>query len=146
MKQPDSFQSSTCIVVQPNDVLSGRGNAVKKHEGNVHFRELVQAVKNYYVAFSPNKKIHMSELVIQAIKSLRPPGRYLKEKETDCGIIWEEITTKEALQKTSQALREGQPDHRKSGLCSSIHGDEAVEEKLNEIWVRFSSFGYCNLY
>jgi hypothetical protein len=116
-------------------VLSGRGNGIKKHEGNVHFRALCQAVKHYYVAFPPNKKIHVSELVIQAIKSLHPPGRYLKEKETDSEVLWEETTMKEALQKTSQALREGQPDHKKSGLIPRIRENETVEEKLNEIWV-----------
>ena len=135
MKESDTSKSSVFVGIQANDVLSGRGNAVKKHDGNVHFRELVQAVKHYYVAFPPNKKIHVSELVIHAIQSLRPPGRYLKEKISDMGIMWEEITMKEALQKTSQALREGQPDHKKSGLCERILGNEAVDEKLNEIWV-----------
>jgi hypothetical protein len=135
MKDPD-INSYPFVGVKPNDVLSGRGNAAKKHEGNVHFLELVQAVKHFYVSLPPNKKMPMSELVIRAIKSLRPPGRFLKEKETDTGVLmWEEISTKEALKKTSQALREGQPDHKMSGLVPQIHDNESLKERLNEIWV-----------
>ena len=120
--------------IQPhsNDVLSGRGNKIKKHEGNVHFRVLVSAVKNYYVALPSSEKIKVSEYVMEAVKSLNPPGRFLKEDEHANGVSWEELTYDEARKKTSQILREGQPQVKKS--CPKFTEIE-IHSKLNEVKV-----------
>ena len=114
------------IKTHPNDVLAGRGNGIKKHLGNVHFRNLVNAVKHYYVALPSSEKIKVSQIIIEAVKSLNPPGRFLKEIEHANGVSWEELTEKDALGKTSQALREGQPGIKQQGIrpmicASDIH-------------------------
>lgn len=56
------------------------------------------------------KKIHKTKLskgIVRSIRSQEPPGRFLVfEKETG---YWNDIGDKKAIEKTSQALREGQP-------------------------------------
>jgi len=132
-----STSASSCdFEILPNDVLSGRGNASKKHDGNVHFRTLVQAARDCYVGFPPSKKILVSQAVYDAIKCLEPPGRFLKENTMliGGGSTWEELSEKEAVSKTSQALREGQPGVKRSGACPTIR-DYELEPRLNEIKV-----------
>jgi hypothetical protein len=120
----------------PNDVLSGKGNGAKNHKGNQHFRELVQLARECYISFPESKKILISKLVFDAIKTLDPPGRYLKKDDKD---EWQELSEKEALAKTSQALREGQPGHKKSGSYTRIH-ESMLNTKLSEVKVRRSQY------
>jgi len=121
----------------PHDVLSGKGNGAKNHEGNRHFRALVESAKELYISCPESRKIQISKLVYEAIKSLSPQGRYLKKDEK--GELYE-LSYKEALTKTSQALREGQPKHKKSGCFKSIQDEVTFYAKLNEVKVSLSLF------
>jgi len=143
IQPPMTMSSDNNVEIQPNDVLSGRGNATKKHLGNIYFRNLVQTAKDYYVAFPCNKKLLISQAVYDSVKSLHPPGRYLKEKDGENGgILWEEISEKEALTKTSQALR--QSSHKRSGKClMKIRDQHELDQRLNEIKVRHYSTFCC---
>ena len=132
--KPPAIKSPNYVSAQPNDVLSGRGNAAKHHNGNVLFRELVKEARDYYVAFPTNKKNLVSQVVYLTVKSLNPQGRYLKAIEQDNGDLWEELKPWEALAKTSQALREGQPGHKKAIAFCRIPESQTAE-KLNELKV-----------
>lgn len=87
----------------PHDVLAGRGNNVNNHPGNQYFRTLVRYLKNEYVIASKSDKPVFAKLMFQQIRSLKPPGRFLKNSEDG---LWEEIDEKKAMDKTRQALRE----------------------------------------
>ena len=134
MPSPTTVSSSSVNVQpKPNDVLSGRGNSAKNHNGNLHFRKLVESARDYYVALPPNKKILVSQLFFGAVKSLNPPGRFLKEKEK-VHDLWEELEEKDALAKTSQALREGQPEHKKSEVVRRI-ASSGIDSLIYEVKV-----------
>jgi hypothetical protein len=47
----------------------------------------------------------ISRSIVQAVRSLDPPGRFL-DKDTVTGL-WHDIGHKKAVEKTSQALRDG---------------------------------------
>uniref|UniRef100_A0A7S3DQD2 DUF6824 domain-containing protein n=1 Tax=Entomoneis paludosa TaxID=265537 RepID=A0A7S3DQD2_9STRA len=91
---------------EDTDVLSGRGNFVNYHPGNLMFRELVQKHKLAYVACPKPQKSGFAELIVA---DLRAQGaRFLCRNEST--KLWHDIGDKKALMKTRQALREGAPD------------------------------------
>lgn len=89
----------------PHDVLNGRGNGVQYHKGNVFFRQMVQKYKIDYATSHRDKKAKFSYLIYDEIKSLVPPGRFLKYDQTSRS--WNEVDKKRAYGKIKQALREG---------------------------------------
>ena len=98
-----------------HDILSGRGNFVNYHAGNEHFRALVRKHKVAYVACPKSQKGKYSQMIVDEIKQLDPPGRFLKQD--DATKLWYDIGEKKALDKTRQALREGAPEIQKV-LCA----------------------------
>ena len=97
------------IILNPNDVLKGRGVTFNSHQGNIYFRSLVNELKVDYVHAPKHRKPKFAEYIIKKIQSLRPPGRFLKLVSKN-PYRWEEISYKEATMKTRQALREGAKD------------------------------------
>lgn len=91
-----------------HDVLSGRGNFVNYHAGNEYFRSLVREHKVAYVACPKPQKGKYSQLIVDKIRALDPPGRFLKQDNNT--KLWYDIGEKKALDKTRQALREGAPE------------------------------------
>jgi hypothetical protein len=101
------------IVVHDHDVLSGRGVNIAQHPGNERFRALVQTRSDaaYCKNYTSLEKKAVAEEIIQHIKRLSPPGRFLKRtgrSKNARGLHgpWDELTDKEARKKTCQALRD----------------------------------------
>jgi len=101
------------IVVHDHDILSGRGVNIAQHPGNERFRALVQTRhdRDYCQSYSATEKRAVAEEVIAHIKTLNPPGRFLKRpgrSNNARGLSgpWEELTEREAIRKTCQALRD----------------------------------------
>mmetsp|Transcript_15596 Transcript_15596/g.23085 ORF Transcript_15596/g.23085 Transcript_15596/m.23085 type:complete len:359 (+) Transcript_15596:120-1196(+) len=101
------------IVVTDNDVLSGRGVNIAHHPGNERFRTLVttRADESYCSTYSASEKRAVAEEIIRHIQSLDPPGRFLKRDgrgQVSRGLNgpWEELSERECVKKTCQALRD----------------------------------------
>ena len=62
-------------------------------------------IKELYVSSTKREKMSISRSIVQAVRSLDPPGRFL-DKDTVTGL-WHDIGHKKAVEKTSQALRDG---------------------------------------
>jgi len=97
-----------------HDVLSGRGGATYKHVGNYTFRYLILLNKAAYVTCKKSEKIKISRSIVNAIRQQDPPGRFLAYNQ-ESGF-WNDIGDMKAILKTSQALRERQPDFREKIL------------------------------
>jgi hypothetical protein len=97
-------------IVDPRDVdvLCGRGGAALRHPGNQTYRRLVNMNKAIYTTCLKTEKLKISRSIVAAIREQR--GRFL-EREGNFGT-WYDIGDKKAIEKTSQALREGQPKLR----------------------------------
>ncbi|GAX18901.1 hypothetical protein FisN_8Hh119 [Fistulifera solaris] len=106
-----------------NDVLAGRGGRINSHIGNVRFRKLVAMHKADYISKSTKKfeKAHIAASIVQHIRHLNPPGRFLKE---DPDGSWFEIGDHKAIKKVGQALREDAPDVREELESSSKKSDD----------------------
>lgn len=101
------------IEIHDHDVLNGRGVNIAQHPGNLRFRALVKshADQNYCSEYSTSAKKAIAEEIIQHIRNLNPPGRFLKRpsrvKKGGCGSgQWEELSYRETLKKACQALRD----------------------------------------
>ena len=83
-----------------NDVLSGRGG-----HRNVGFRSLIAAHKaRYLTAMSKTEKAHITAEVVEAVRGLDPPGRFLKQDSED-GAWWD-IGDVKARKKVQKAITE----------------------------------------
>ncbi len=94
-------------VPHSNDVLCGRGKIINAHPGNVHFRSIVNGLKFEYVMSRKSDKKVFANVIVETIRILKPPGRFLKQ-DKESGQ-WYDIGEKSTLAKTRQALREGAP-------------------------------------
>jgi hypothetical protein len=90
------------------DVLCGRGGAALRHPGNQTYRRLVNLNKGLYITCLKTEKLKISRSIVAAIREQK--GRFL-ERDSKKGT-WYDIGDKKAIEKTSQALREGQPKLR----------------------------------
>ena len=91
-----------------SDVLCGRGGAALRHPGNQTYRRLVNLNKGLYITCLKTEKLKISRSIVAAIREQN--GRFLEKNATD--DKWYDIGDKKAIEKTSQALREGQPKLR----------------------------------
>ena len=98
-----------------HDVLYGRGKHISINPGNLFFMELVKAIRVDYVAAPKEKKSMFAQLVVQTIRNLDPPGRFLQRRITssDDNLLYD-VGDKNATNKARQALREGAPDIKKN--------------------------------
>ena len=85
------------------DVLCGRGGGTNNHTGNNHWRALVAANKRLYISLPKKQKNLVAKSIVHAIRS--QGGRFLQKD----GVhnVWNDIGDAKAIEKTSQALREG---------------------------------------
>jgi hypothetical protein len=121
------------IRVTDHDVLSGRGVNIAQHAGNERFRALIFSRHdvNYCHAYTTAEKRAIAEEIVGHIKSLNPPGRFLRRcgrsNRTIRGLDgpWEELTKDEAIKKTCQALRDCNRQDR-TGYAASVSIPEDV--------------------
>ena len=96
----------TQIIINPseNDVLCGRGGATNNHVGNKRFRMHVSENQPAYLQAKKRDKSLIARAVVDRVRE--QGGRFLK-KIDERGNSWIEVGDKKAIEKTSQALREG---------------------------------------
>jgi hypothetical protein len=98
-----------------NDILCGRGGSINSHPGNRAFREWVYTRKSKYnLASTKIEKSAVVDQVLDLVRGLKPPGRFLQKQRDEDGQDehWVEIDDAKAMAKISQALREGAPAMR----------------------------------
>lgn len=128
-----------------NDVLCGRGVTTNRHEGNVQYRSLVALYKEEYVTSTKKQKMKISRNLVQAIRSLNPPGRFL-DKDPSTGH-WFDIGDRKAIEKTSQALRDGAKQVRQQlsqdlsdpSFLTAIFSAEEEQQCLDDSFSNLSS-------
>lgn len=106
-------------IVTENDIICGRSGLALKHHGNAAYRKIVGLNKELYATCLKTEKLQISQSVVAAIREIN--GRFLEREdgktsssldekdENGNPVTWCDIGDKRAVEKTSQALREGQP-------------------------------------
>lgn len=111
---PVDRSSENDIVVQPNDVLCGRGGETNHHPGNIRYRSLVKAYQKLYLLAKRRDKPKIAQCIVVSVRGV--DGRFLKRtKNSNKGSAWVDVGNVKAREKTSQALREGAPNLRDTG-------------------------------
>ena len=110
------------------DVLGGRGGASLRHPGNQIYRRLVNLNKALYITCLKSEKLKISKSIVAAMREQK--GRFL-ERNGESGT-WFEIGDRKAIEKTSQALREGQPKLRQQivEMGASGAGMASIQHQL----------------
>jgi len=118
-------------------VLNGRGVNIAQHPGNQRFRSFIKTRYDatYCATFSTDQKKALAQEVYNHIKSLDPPGRFLKRDGTQSsrGLEgpWEELDETEAKKKAGQALRDCNRLDR-TGYAAQIKAPPDVEQSAEE--------------
>jgi hypothetical protein len=121
--------------VHDHDILSGRGAFVNGHIGNARLRELAQARKKQFDAGNYTEKRTLAMEVVTIIRSLEPPGRFLRrvdpstktaatcttksaenqsdEPNSTLEAGWEELSDEKAIHKACQVMRDIDRSDRK---------------------------------
>jgi hypothetical protein len=119
-----TYQCEQLSTVHTNDLLfplgvwyslCGRGGSINSHPGNRTFREWVYTRKTKYnLASTKVEKSAVVDQVLDLVRGLKPPGRFLQKQRDEDGQDehWVEIDDAKAMAKISQALREGAPAMR----------------------------------
>lgn len=89
--------------INPNDVLCGRGGLTNSHAGNKMFRDVVAEYQLEYLRARKNDKKDIARRIVARIKG--NGGRFLQRHPSS--RVWSIASEKKAVEKTSQALREG---------------------------------------
>lgn len=110
-----------CILMNPSprDVICGRGGATRRHPGNKNYRSLINSNKPTYLLSTKEEKTGISRSIVAAIREQQ--GQFLEQRGND--QIWYDIGDAKATEKTSQALREGQPKLRQKMIDKGIIKD-----------------------
>jgi hypothetical protein len=101
--------TTTIPISEPtsSDILCGKDKTYSKHEGNLRFRQLIQDyVEPYQAATSKQQKMHMTKEIVHHLETVWS-ARFLKMVPGGggSGTEWQEISTQNARDKTSHALR-----------------------------------------
>ena len=98
------MSSRRTVMPHNNDVLLGRGGNNNKHIGNAQLRSLARAHVATYSRASKKDKSKISREIVNHVRSMNPPGRFLKRHQFS--EEWEDVGDDIAREKASQALRD----------------------------------------
>ena len=90
--------------INPNDVLCGRGGLTNSHVGNQSFRCVVAEYQLEYLTARKSEKKGIAQKIVARIKE--NGGQFL-QRSANNSDAWSISSDKRAVEKTSQALREG---------------------------------------
>jgi hypothetical protein len=96
-------ESTFLNCISQNDVLLGRGGGSNNHIGNRRFRAIVSQHQHEYRQTRKLDKSKVAQKIVDIVQ--QEGGRFLKRTESNSA--WEQVNRRQALSKTSQALREG---------------------------------------
>jgi len=98
------MDSNGKIIPNENDVLLGRGGKNNRHVGNERLRSLAKTYVDAYTRSTKKGKSNISWDLVQAVRSMNPPGRFLKRDSA--AENWIDVGDECAREKTSQAMRD----------------------------------------
>lgn len=101
MPPPSSVSATKSTTPNNSDVLCGSGKAVMNHPGNIDFRRMVKTMVTCFSDAQGYMKTQVSDSIVQSIEG--SGGRFLKQNAEG---VWCPISHAEAVEKTSQALRD----------------------------------------
>ncbi|KAL9180597.1 hypothetical protein ACHAXT_011050 [Thalassiosira profunda] len=124
-KSATSLSPSSIAISTPHnhDVLMGGVAESKEHPGNIFYRKLVDTHKE--------ERAGAAQTVVSIIRSLTPPGRFLK-KDTGEGGSWVELSEEQAISNLKNALYDAGKRRAGSGKSPSSPSSLATNKSTEE--------------
>jgi hypothetical protein len=128
------------VTVNEIDIICGRGGLSLKHPGNINYRKIVNLNKEIYATCHKTEKLRISKSIVAAARDIK--ARFLEredgtvshslDEKDEAGnpVAWRDIGDKRAIEKTSQALREGQPKLLKKLADGAVHNHVIGESQM----------------
>lgn len=99
--------------VNDHDVICGRGAYANSHPGNKRLRQMAIERKLMFENGTFTEKTAVASDIVSQIKSLQPPGRFLKKTDAAKSLElrkglageWEELSDDKAIHKACQVMR-----------------------------------------
>jgi hypothetical protein len=118
------------------DIINGRGQGIQRLPGNVMFRNLVNAHKQTYAQAPMAEKQNISKGIVIALRHFGFKFLKLNTKTHR----YDDIGDTKAVEKTSQALREGQPDIRRELAAEMNDSNSSTNTSSKESCINFSKY------
>ena len=118
--EKDALFQTNPFGVHAHDVLSGRGAYVNGHVGNARLRKLALERKPQFDGGNYTEKRQLASEIVTIIKSLDPPGRFLKK------------ASKELLEAHEKAAAETKEEAPKEGEAAKKEETKTTEEATKE--------------
>jgi hypothetical protein len=123
--------TSTSILESPYraiDIVCGRGcGRFAKSSGNLAYRQLVESSRWRYEEAEKHTKVNISAEIVKLVKAQPGTPRFLRSNSTT--KVWEELSFKKSVEKTSQTFR----DLRGKPLISPTKEEEAAAAILTQL-------------
>jgi hypothetical protein len=127
----DHHEEETLQEAAEQDVLFGRGGKSYSHPGNRLFRRLIFHHKDLYESMKkPNHRQFLALSIVEAMK--RAGARFLRKESTSHGEVWKTVSAKEAVIKTSQALRDANVRTKRCSKGNRNDGSNKANVILND--------------
>jgi len=112
-------------IIEPteNDILMGRGGKNNQHVGNEKLRHFARGRCDDYRKAFKKRKSSISRELVQQVRDMNPPGRFLKKDSTSG--LWEDVGDEVAREKASQALRDA-ASHKYDGPGSAVYPEPII--------------------
>merc|ERR1719437_30057 len=119
--------------IHPNDVIFGRLALAKKQTGNQLLDHLADQKKHEYKnSFYREQKKLMAEDIIEEIKRLNPPGRFL-EPESKSKSTFGEIDHDKSITKVCKILRASARKAGEDDIALANHPIARSDQKMHPI-------------
>ncbi|KAL9186657.1 hypothetical protein ACHAXT_005895 [Thalassiosira profunda] len=127
-----------------NDIILGRGGICRKHQGNVAYRALVARNSEFYATCPKEEKTKVSKSIVAALREIGARFVEPEDGKSTRGVVlqqdmvardeegnpitWRDVGDKRVIEKTSQALREKQPQ-----LLKKLGGNKPIGQETSDI-------------
>lgn len=126
VEKDELFQANP-FGVHAHDVLSGRGAYVNGHVGNARLRKMALERKAQFDAGNYTEKRQLASEIVTLIKSLDPPGRFLKKASKELLEAHEKAKT-EKEEKKEEPAEAPKESTKKEDKKTEETKDEAKED------------------
>ena len=136
--------------VHHNDILCGRGAYVNSHPGNLLLRQLATERKLVFENGTFTEKTNLAAEIVSHIRSLEPPGRFLKKSDATKGTSlskglageWEELSDEKAIHKACQVMRDIlRPDRLERDLKRKMNKNRRSADHSGTVSIQGTSDG-----
>ncbi|GKY95810.1 hypothetical protein MPSEU_000541700 [Mayamaea pseudoterrestris] len=117
-------QPSNCVRLSRNDVILGRGRFASEHDGNIHYRSLVESRLSDYLQARRGDGNSVRRLAMQVVQA--SGARFLRQQPMNetatasASSKWKQVNAQVAIVKTMQLFRDLTKQKKPKGIATIL--------------------------